>query len=515
MVDREFPHLEKAADPIRAALTPWRERSLAAVLLLLGLVLRLPGLSAHGLNSDEVYTVLQARDGVFAQLMQDIHPPLYPLLIKPVLWLGPEIGPRLASVLAGLVFCFAIWRITRRGFGKEAALVALLLAVTSPPLVWLSRLARSYSLVAALIGLLVWLWFLRIERPDNNRLRLLLILCGAASLYTFYYSVFPLVYLAMHALLLRRSDKRLGSALLVDLVAIILLFAPMVLLVATQAGRVAELRPWTVWETGVYQLVRRTLLVLMENSTGAGFMMLTRFLLPLAPAKILLLLAGVALVAFGWIGGVRRNLGLPTMGFLVGLLFFTLTAAIVAHWTLRLLIAEHYFVFLAVAVVPLTAAALLLARRNTAYVLIAILVMVNIVAAVPYRARSVEELRKQVEWIEENASDNAAVVTVAFFIADAYRLYGKKNLPVFGLPEDLPGHEPLPREADGFIPIDAKPQLAKLLAGRNEVFLMASHTNRGGRDRGLDLVTDWLTDLGYKPLQAISDQGVTTTYFRK
>jgi uncharacterized membrane protein len=77
-----------------------------------------------------------------------------------------EVALRAPSALAGVVFCWAIWWLTRLRLGERAAVTAALLSAVSPLLVYYSREARAYSLLS-----LVMLWvahaWTRLVAPDD------------------------------------------------------------------------------------------------------------------------------------------------------------------------------------------------------------------------------------------------------------------------------------------------------------------------------------------------------------
>lgn len=93
-----------------------------AGLLLVALILRMPGLK-ESLWFDETYysRVMLESPNWRHYVFHDVHPPLYPLLMK--LWnlgLGEsEIRLRLPSLMAGLLSVAICYRLGRQWFGRE------------------------------------------------------------------------------------------------------------------------------------------------------------------------------------------------------------------------------------------------------------------------------------------------------------------------------------------------------------------------------------------------------------
>ncbi len=175
----------------------WRTLLLLAILAL-ALGLRLYGLDAQSFWNDEGTSVaLAGRDlaTITANASHDIHPPLYYFLLH--YWVGvagtSEFAARALSAAIGTLAVGATYALARRLLSVRAALPAALLAALSPFQVYYSQEARMYIL-ATLMGLLLALaahdllaaWAAGERRLISWRAGLLL-LAGAATLYTHYY----------------------------------------------------------------------------------------------------------------------------------------------------------------------------------------------------------------------------------------------------------------------------------------------------------------------------------------
>jgi hypothetical protein len=184
------------------------------------------------------------------------------------------------------------------------------------------------------------------------------------------------------------------------------------------------------------------------------------------------------------------------------------------HWTVNLPIAEHYFTFVMIATVPLAACACLYPKRRVvAAILVLLIAATNILAYKYAPISSREELREAVKWIDRRAKSDSLVVAIAFYVADAYSVYGKRGLTAVGLPSGLPGRAPLFREQEGTVTASDRESFEQLIQGRKEVFLMASDAKRGQTDRGLGLVNTWLNESGFTLRGLMSWQGVAVSRF--
>ena len=117
--------------------------------------LRVYRLDAQSLWYDEgfsAHVALGDFSGIFAYAGMDLHPPLYHIL----LWLwthlagGSEFALRFLSVAAGVTTVALMYRLGTQLGGSQLGVVAAILAVANPFLVYYSQEARMYSLLTAL-----------------------------------------------------------------------------------------------------------------------------------------------------------------------------------------------------------------------------------------------------------------------------------------------------------------------------------------------------------------------------
>lgn len=166
--------------------------------LAVGMGLRFYGLEAQSLWYDEGSSVRLAEGPlrrIFEGAAQDIHPPLYYVLLYG--WTAvmgrSAFALRALSALTGVLLIAATGGLAARLFGPRAAPWAMGLMAVHPLAVYYAQEARMYALLGlwAALHSLFWLAWRRRPRPGRA---LGLLLTGAAGVYTHY--VFPAVPLA-------------------------------------------------------------------------------------------------------------------------------------------------------------------------------------------------------------------------------------------------------------------------------------------------------------------------------
>lgn len=180
-----------------------RQRTLLALgwLVILAAALRAYALDAQPLWWDEGYSVFFATEPL-TRLVEltslDIHPPLYYVLLKA--WFAlvgvGALQARLLSVVLGVLAVPLMWRVARRLFGWDDALLATALLATAPFHVYYSQEVRMYALFMLLTLLAV---SALLEWSTTRRPLWGVVLAGAltALLYTQYYATFVLAALVL------------------------------------------------------------------------------------------------------------------------------------------------------------------------------------------------------------------------------------------------------------------------------------------------------------------------------
>jgi uncharacterized membrane protein len=154
--------------------------------------------------------------GVIEQTAQDIHPPLYYLLLKGWIhiWGDSLVSLRSLSVLSGLA---ALWLMLELGAALTLSNGVLLAAVAwcalSPHTVFYDQEARMYPLLTALVTGACLCYRRWIDSLGQSRRALIVyVLCAVTALYVHYFASLVLAAIACHSLLVLGRHGSLGSA---------------------------------------------------------------------------------------------------------------------------------------------------------------------------------------------------------------------------------------------------------------------------------------------------------------
>jgi len=175
------------------------EIALPALILALGVFLRIYCLGSHSLWADEAFTVFVSRLDI-PSLMQflahhDAHPPLFYLITHAVLKLsGGEFMLRLPSALSGMMILLVTYLFTLHTWGRKTALTTLFLLSISASQVYSTQEIRMYPLFSLLALSATYLLYLSTGEGKKWHLPLYFI-SVILMLYTHYLS---LVVLAAH-----------------------------------------------------------------------------------------------------------------------------------------------------------------------------------------------------------------------------------------------------------------------------------------------------------------------------
>jgi uncharacterized membrane protein len=235
--------LIKKTDSSLAPTITLRELIALAVILLVALLVRIPGLT-ESLWFDEVwYTQTTfARPGILGQILfKDVHPPTYTLLL--LAWTDlfgdSELAVRMPSLLCGSGSLLLLWFIARRWMGPLQALLVTTLLALSPSHIWYSYENKVNMMLLLLTLYAVWLYW-RASETRLGRDWFVATMVLVVALYTHAYAV-PVaaaiyIWLAWRAW----SDRSIVKPLFVSGVVIALVFAPLVLFKFGQSGELAR-----------------------------------------------------------------------------------------------------------------------------------------------------------------------------------------------------------------------------------------------------------------------------------
>lgn len=443
--------------PLRSIiLTRMRRHGLAVSVLVLsglGLTLRLWGLDAHGLSGDEPLSVVfysRPLDQLSRTLVaEDLHPPLYPVLLH--VWMrlfgSAETSVRLPSALIGTLLvpaaflaARAFWSTDR--WANQTGLLAAALVALSPIQLYYSQEARNYILVTALaLGSSASLF--AALRSGRRRNWWLYALATAGALYTHYNAFLVVAAQIVFMLIAAPYYRRRFRVWALALGGALALFAPWAVAMMQQLLRLAagDFAPTAI---PVETIVRAFIIDLVGRAAGVA---LGQFLLP-AVGLSLLVLGLIALLS-------ASDDGRLTTLYLLLAVFVPLVAML-AVWsqipnvaTRYLVIVTPPFLLLVARGIVLLATAstmqrslrsLALGARTTGQLLIVLAIAGSVSALPGYYATPRQDYRGLLAMVTALAGPNDAIVHL--WPSDhAIQYYYRGPLPYYTLhfPEDPAG----------------------------------------------------------------------------
>jgi mannosyltransferase len=203
-----------------------RVRARCSIVLLtwLAWVVRFCQLEAQSLWFDEAFSWLCATiplpQALQFALTNFVHPPLYYLLLRPVMWLGDgAFQLRLLSAWIGVLSVPLLYTLGRRMAGRAVGVLAAALLALNPFHVWYSQEARMYTLLF-LLALGVGYFFQQVlSRGRRHNWVGLGIVSGLAYVTHYFALLLPLaqfIYILLH---LRRYQRLLRRWVLVQALA--------------------------------------------------------------------------------------------------------------------------------------------------------------------------------------------------------------------------------------------------------------------------------------------------------
>lgn len=172
---------------------------LLALVLIVGLALRLPGLRDQVLGGDEHHAVVAAlRRGYWGSFTRygaadhSIPLSLYARALVDLGWFS-ELTFRLPSLLSGVLLLLAPLLFLRRS-GPGVALGTCILLTTSPFAIHYTVAARPYAPAALCVFIAFWSWVGWVE-TGNARKRWVLVVSASTAIFLHLFALFPLVAL--------------------------------------------------------------------------------------------------------------------------------------------------------------------------------------------------------------------------------------------------------------------------------------------------------------------------------
>ncbi|MEI8390390.1 MAG: glycosyltransferase family 39 protein, partial [bacterium] len=197
-----------------------------AVVLIIGIVVRIWGLGEKSLWIDEIYSWVFSSQktffGSFIYMFADLSPPIYYLILY--VWIklfgSSEFMLRFPSFLAGIASVFFIYFATKKVFNKQIALGAAILTGLSPVMLYYSQEARPYSLFAmfSIITVSVWIEIInKIAKEDlDSKTLIKYVIFSLATILTHYWGLvlvfFQIIYLMIFCVEKKRNLKLILTA---------------------------------------------------------------------------------------------------------------------------------------------------------------------------------------------------------------------------------------------------------------------------------------------------------------
>lgn len=224
----------------------WLALGLGAAAVAVGLELRFADAGSQIVGGDELHAVFVAIAqpwlGVLGYYGVEDNSVPYTLYAKALTQLGvlDETTLRIPVMASGVLLLLCPWWL-RREIGRGAALAAIALSATSPPMIFYSLYARPYAPAALCLMLAVVAWS-RWLGSGRSRAAFHFALLSVAAIFFHLYCVFPIAALYVFALARARNERSLrrplAMAVGLSAAALLVLFAPgLPALVATRAAK--------------------------------------------------------------------------------------------------------------------------------------------------------------------------------------------------------------------------------------------------------------------------------------
>jgi len=171
------------------------------LIVLVGAMIRMAYLPVHGFDADEITSIATSQKPLgllasdFAGTVIEVSPKLYHMTYH--FWLAAggvsELAARLPNILLDMALAAFVMLILARRSLMRAALIFGTLWAINPTLIWVSGMARMYTMFA-LLATVTWLCLL--EAMANNQRRWW-IAYGVALLVTIFTHVLSILVLAL------------------------------------------------------------------------------------------------------------------------------------------------------------------------------------------------------------------------------------------------------------------------------------------------------------------------------
>lgn len=362
---------------------------------------------------DEAYTVNLLRQnvvGIIQATAADVHPPLYYLIAKFFITVLGNAGwaLHLASLAATALLVVFAMTVIWDTFGREAALIMVTMALTSPNAVTYNVEIRMYSW-GALFVLLSYYCLYRILNKGGRQDYILFVLSSLAAAYTHYYCVISvaLLYIVMilYVLLCRKQDLR---KMLVTCIVTVAAYLPWLIILLGTMSRVSG----DYWMTDYPGL-----------TACLGYLFSYEFPLWVLP---LLALTGVVAVVYEYrstANTIERHLSNWLVFLLAGALSVlgTIAVGIIVSNVIRPMFIERYIY--PVSVLAWLMAGMVIAKLKGHKIYALLLTMLMLVVFVPLYCDTYVQERDENERLQETLAATTGIAAGDQVYTDIHPIY--------------------------------------------------------------------------------------------
>lgn len=186
-----------------------------AIIVALGLLLRLVGITQESLWADEIHSTVTARDPLWTIITKPIgnNQPLYFVVIHfwAMVFGESELALRIPSLIFGITTIVLTFFFARYFMSGRGALIASALVALAPVMIWYSQENRMYSLSAMLFLASSWSLMRLLKQPNSERAIVYGVISGLGVWNHFYLIPFIAAQVVIIGfVLVQKKDRRLG-----------------------------------------------------------------------------------------------------------------------------------------------------------------------------------------------------------------------------------------------------------------------------------------------------------------
>lgn len=223
------------------------------LIIILGLILRLIGITTESYWFDEIYSMTIAKlsfPGIVPMAAKDVHPPLYYMISH--LWLNifgtNELAARSLSAVFSLATIPVLYSIAIRLFNKKVAYISTLIFAFSRINIFYSQECRMYTLLSLLVCISYFFMIKILQSKDKNgskvSLLILYSLANTAMIYTHNFAFLILISQVIYILITLIRTKSVKSSKVIPFgisyIALFILYLPWFFILLNQIKSVSK-----------------------------------------------------------------------------------------------------------------------------------------------------------------------------------------------------------------------------------------------------------------------------------